>query len=137
MRKPRYRGKRKDNDKWVYGSCCVDKSGDPIIIDDVLVLPNGALCFSHYFVRKGTVGECTGISDINQKLIYEGDVVRYYDSYLRTEENNNCVGAIYYDPDRCEFRMTSNDYGFSIRKGSLYEVIGNIYDGHKKGEEDE
>jgi uncharacterized phage protein (TIGR01671 family) len=43
-------------------------------------------------VDPGTVGECTGLTDKNGKLIFEGDIVRMPHEYMTTEKIKGCFG---------------------------------------------
>lgn len=60
MREIKFRGKRVDNGKWVYGDL-LRKSGETYIFLDLL--------------EPKTVGQCIGRKDKNEKGIYEDDFV--------------------------------------------------------------
>lgn len=66
MRKIKFRGKRVDNDEWVYGDL-LRMHGVPYIYPDPA--PNG---WNDYEVIPDTVGQFTGLLDKNGKEIYEG-----------------------------------------------------------------
>ena len=77
-----YRGKRKDNGEWAEGY--LSKRPSAIHIGDycpwyISVPPldpddDGG----YYNVDPDTVGECTGLSDKNGKLIFEGDICDHH-----------------------------------------------------------
>jgi uncharacterized phage protein (TIGR01671 family) len=81
MRK--FRGKRKDNGEWVYGSyihCEID--GDTIKPFDSL---------TEHDVDPETVGQYTGLKDKSGKAIYEGDIVESGTLSFPGEYRDICV----------------------------------------------
>lgn len=69
-----FRGKRKDNNEWVYGNLIQRKiwSSELYIIR---VEDNGFDSYEEYEVIPETVGQCTGLKDKNDKLIFDGDII--------------------------------------------------------------
>ena len=63
-----FRGKRLDNGKWVAGDY-VRLDGKRMAISVV-----GDVMFE---LDPATVGQCTDLRDVHDRLIFEGDVVRY------------------------------------------------------------
>ena len=70
MREHKYRGKRVDTGKWVYGDLIRDSNRIPHICVMGCVIPKR--------VDPETVGEYTGLTLSDGTDIYEGDVLRLY-----------------------------------------------------------
>lgn len=129
MREIKFRGKRKDNGEWVYGSLLqCDR------YTDIWYQENE--CFRNRVeVDPKTVGQFVGISDKNGKEIYEGDVVRQSGPIVSWKEQSYLEGAIVWGNG-------FHTLGFFIKLSHLIEcyvcidakkltnmeVIGNIHE---------
>lgn len=137
MREILFRGKRVDNDEWVYGylleavNCNTDKKSTFIMEQDATYYGYGEFACSFEVIPE-TVGQFTGLYDDTDKKIFEGDIIKVTDSYGETYSTavtayggTLCVDVIgqYYDFTAIDFAMD-----LWATYGCDYEVIGNIYD---------
>lgn len=123
MREIKFRGKRADNDEWIYGNLIYEKSSNRAWIDvsyygEIAVIPK-------------TVGQFTGLKDENGNEIYEGDIVqdnRWRDINMKTKGVVEfCING---DVASCEC------YNFFVGSGFKADfvdltcciIIGNIHD---------
>jgi len=112
MREIKFRGKRIDNEKWVYGYYAV-KEGYHYIFDR----------FDFIKIYPNTKGQYIGLKDI-----FEDDIV----------EDNIGIGVIEYVKEYAAFRVNYNGitsckwfYDFLDSELKCIEVIGNIHENHE------
>ena len=130
MREILFRGKRiaghRDNTKdgtMLYGSLFIDKKGQPKIkwYDEHF----GTAMTSN--VASNTVGQFTGLVDMNGKKIFEKDVGRRY-----LDKNRFDLMLVAYNEGTASFVLGHSDdleYYDTLMNAHIYcEVVGNVYD---------
>ena len=141
MREYLFHGKRTDNGEWVEGYLSYNKARKQYyIMDDVNAFPIP--------VYEESVGEWTGVCDINQRKIFENDIVRTqpftdrpYSSKAKSKQHigvvKYCTPEFYNDHFKqkvynAKWRVDVKDYGkYVCSSWSDFfdcEVIGNVFE---------
>jgi len=128
MRDIKFRGQRIDNGEWIEGQLLYDEE-------------NNKACIAEYYdddsaymrrIVPTTVGQYTGLKDLNGREIYEGDIV---EGQRESDEagvivtfgvfNVECCGCCYDHHQVVGFNLTGGLYDGTL---PTFEVIGNIHD---------
>ena len=142
MKEILFRGKRIDNGEWVDGYYYESKiSGCFILSPKIKVRKKDGVVINDSFevfeVIPETVGQFTGLTDKNDKKIFEGDIVHavYQVGYVGCKNVDYGIGVVkycasYYGGASYEIDIIG-DSGSRVFTASLengVEVIGNIHD---------
>lgn len=119
MREILFRGKRKNNGKWIYGNYCYDELIDKSGYED-LIIEQPADGETHRVIPE-TVGQYTGLTDKNGKKIFEGDICKHRSNY----SGNTVISVVTYT-DGHFLALVDKNSGFEL--SDKLEVIGNIHD---------
>ena len=129
MREILFRGKRKDNGEWVEGYYArkgVDKDTFKHFICVMTFNVNGNTYSSMFYltdieVIPETVGQYTGMTDKNGKKVFEGDIVKVENVFVRG------IFAVEYSGMGACFIVSCGESRYFLG-GCNSEVIGNIHD---------
>lgn len=125
MREILFRGKRKENDEWVFGDLIHEPWASCIQVMENDNINTFKFKRTKYSVHKETVGQYTGLTDKNGVKIFEGDIVTIPDS-----KKMGLPALIRYDYVRATYEVSRSGYNplSLIDAREFYEVIGNIHD---------
>lgn len=129
VREIEFRGKRVDNDKWVYGYFirALDIENTPIkncIIENMSSVPigGGGVKQDYYEIDLETLGQYPCLKDKNGTKIFEGDLIKskYEDVY-----------QVYYEDNVLKIEDKWGNGLKPIQRAITHfecEIVGNIYD---------
>lgn len=124
-----FKAKRIDNGEWVQGCYIYDVDRDCSESLNEFAHRIQPL-YAHAYaepVDSSTICQCTGLKDMNGNLIWEGDIVGYYEEYNQKWH----YGLVSYGEFNCS--CCNGVYGWhfgneDIREYKGCEVKGNIFD---------
>ncbi len=134
MREIRFRGKRIDNGKWVYGGLIVEHVEDKIFTYIALEYAKVVLFLINedkgeiepiYQIDPETIGQYTGLKDKNGREIYEGDIVRF-----QTWKGYNDVGEVVWAENNGFYIKGTRDEDIFWHPDNVkdLEIVSNIHD---------
>ena len=117
MRNIKFRGKRKDNGKWVYGYFLVNQFDEYTICDKTFAAA----------VMPETVGCSTGFYDLENREIYQDDILRFscFNYEVIWHDDTGSWGC---KPIQQEHYITTTKALFEILRTEDCSTIGNKID---------
>ena len=124
-----FRAKRLDNGQWVQGFICKKKyKSNKFYISCFHDKDDNEQFFE---IDPDTICQSTGLKVKNGNLIWENDIVAYWDSYS-TESGlaeADCIGKVVWDDETISFQVTNRLSAESYEVlGDECSVIGNVFD---------
>lgn len=126
-----FRGKRKDNGEWIEGFLSKSRGENKQLELCIDHEEKGVMCSS--IVIPETVGQYTGRKYANDKLLFEGDIVKWYSDYDDTwgySHTAEYYGVVVWNANDYCWNIKVNDelIPFNDYDWDISMVVGNIHD---------
>lgn len=126
------KAKRVDNGEWVQGSLVYDNRDKMYRIITEIDYSTGTCLTTDNAPRvdASTICQCTGLKDKNKTLIWENDIVAYWDAYSTESglSEADCIGKVLWDDETMSFQVTNRLSAESYEVLDECSVIGNVFD---------
>ena len=113
--------------QWAYGSLVLRENCSPVIYEYKEFAGRNHV----YNVDKDTIGQCSGLRDVKDKLIFEGDLLKF----IGMESDNALLLCVKYCVENARWQLkdiSDKDNFESITVDDIFvkcfEVVGSIYD---------
>lgn len=126
MREILFRGKRVDNNEWVYGFLSKSRGNNHFLSLCIDHEENGVMLSS--IVEPEAIGQYTGLTDKNGTKIFEGDVVKCISRFDAKDMVVIFEAAEFHLVDCQRYKNYTECCGYRYFGTLETEVIGNIYD---------
>ena len=113
------RAKELNSNEWIYGYYC--KIG-PVDNQCDYIIPDYASALYAIPIKSETLGRFTGKYDVNNRMIFEGDIIHNYTDY------DNYCSVVKWDVDSFAFIIQDDEDTLWLCDINRCEVLDNIYD---------